>query len=171
MAQQNQIQRVIKTLFREFSSLNLAQVTSEQAKIYFPDTDYPLNFQVILTPKEGYYKNGRFVFHLSLPLDYPNSKPTITCMTKIYHPNISYWGDICLNILSDDWTPKLRVVDYICGLLFLLLFPNLDDPLNRSVTSNPELFAQSVRDSLKGGFVSEEYFSENECDCEDDFYA
>lgn len=167
MAIQTQVQRVVKTLIQEIFSFDVRKLTSGQAEVIIPDSDFPLNFEVVLKPREGYYKNGRFRFHLSFPHDYPNSKPKILCLTKIFHPNISYWGDICLNILSEDWTPHLKIIDYIHGLLFLLLCPNLEDPLNQSIPLDHDTFAQNVRKSLKGGFVSDEYFSENEFDPSD----
>jgi ubiquitin-conjugating enzyme E2 M len=51
---------------------------------------------------------------------------------QLYHPNINLVGNICLNILRDDWRPILNIQNVIHGLIFLFLDPNPDDPLNRT---------------------------------------
>lgn len=38
---------------------------------------------------------------------YPHTAPLVTCLTKIYHPNIDLEGKVCLNILRDGWKPVL----------------------------------------------------------------
>lgn len=53
------------------------------------------------------------------------------CKTKIYHPNIDLDGNICLNILREDWKPVLNLQSVILGLVYLFLEPNPDDPLNK----------------------------------------
>lgn len=35
----------------------------------------------------------------------------VLCETKIYHPNINLQGNVCLNILREDWKPVSCVVD------------------------------------------------------------
>ncbi|XP_042907120.1 nedd8-conjugating enzyme UbcE2M-like isoform X2 [Parasteatoda tepidariorum] len=54
----------------------------------------------------------------------------VRCMTDIYHPNIDTEGNVCLNILREDWNPILDLNAIVFGLLHLLLDPNPDDPLN-----------------------------------------
>ena len=39
-------------------------------------------------------------------------------------------GNICLNILRDDWKPVLGVNAIMLGLMFLFIEPNPNDPLN-----------------------------------------
>jgi len=50
---------------------------------------------------------------------------------KIYHPNIDLDGNICLNILREDWKPVLNINSILVGLQFLFLEPNPEDPLNK----------------------------------------
>ena len=37
--------------------------------------------------------------------EYPSAPPKGYFLTKIFHPNVSLGGDICVNTLKRDWTP------------------------------------------------------------------
>lgn len=52
---------------------------------------------------------------------YPHEAPKVKCMTKVYHPNIDLEGNVCLNILREDWKPVLSINSIIYGLQFLFL--------------------------------------------------
>lgn len=43
----------------------------------------------------------------------------------MYHPNIDLEGNVCLNILREDWKPVLTVTSIIYGLNFLFLVRDL----------------------------------------------
>lgn len=48
--------------------------------------------------------------------------PTVKCLTKLWHPNISEEGDVCLSILRQNsidglgWAPTRRLKDVVWGL-------------------------------------------------------
>ncbi|CAB4061902.1 UBE2M [Lepeophtheirus salmonis] len=83
-------------------------------KTEFPDPDDLLQFKLYICPDEGYYRDGRFVFTFKIGASYPHEPPKVKCETKVYHPNIDLEGNVCLNILREDWKP-----------------PNPEDPLNK----------------------------------------
>ncbi len=56
------------------------------------------------------------------------SSPTLP---QIYHPNVDLEGNVCLNILREDWKPVLNLNSVMVGLQYLFLEPNADDPLNK----------------------------------------
>jgi len=123
-------------------------------QIDFPDKNDFLNFRLAISPDQGFYKGGKFWFTFRVPTNYPHEPPKVHCETKVYHPNIDTSGNICLNILREDWKPVLTIQAVVHGLLFLLLDPNPDDPLNREAAqvlqANRKLFEQNVRRVLTG---------------------
>ena len=52
---------------------------------------------------------------------------------QIYHPNVDLEGNVCLNILREDWKPVLNLNSVMVGLQYLFLEPNADDPLNKGI--------------------------------------
>jgi len=77
---------------------------------------------------------------------------------QIYHPNIQADGNICLNILREDWKPVLTLNSVMVGLQYLLLEPNADDPLNKEAAedlrNNRRNFEANVHKSIRGGSVN-----------------
>jgi ubiquitin-protein ligase len=85
-------------------------------KTDFPDPDDTLNFTLTIEPDEGMYKGGRFHFTFAIPQSFPHEAPKVKCTQKIYHPNIDLEGNVCLNILREDWKPVLNLNAVIIGL-------------------------------------------------------
>jgi len=117
-----------------------------------------LNFNITTKPNEAFYKGGSFIFTFRIPLGYPHEAPKVHCDTPIYHPNIDIKGNVCLNLLREDWKPVLSISSVIFGLQFLFLEPNPDDPLNTDAADllkkNRIEYEQNVYRSLHGGTVN-----------------
>lgn len=56
-------------------------------------------------PKATPFENGTFLLQLIIPDNFPQVAPKGFFLTKIFHPNISTEGEICVNILKRDWDP------------------------------------------------------------------
>jgi ubiquitin-conjugating enzyme E2 M len=86
----------------------------------------------------------------------------VKCVDKIYHPNIDLKGNVCLNLLKNDWTAILSTQQVVHGLLFLFVEPNPADPLNieaaKVMRDNPSQFKRNVDKALRGGTVDSEYY-------------
>jgi ubiquitin-conjugating enzyme E2 D/E len=104
----------------------------------------------IVGPTESPYEGGLFQLRIEFPMDYPFRPPTVTFVTKIYHPNINANGGICLDILKDQWTPALSIGKVLLSISSLLTDANPRDPLvpeiARQYESNRELFNQTARE-------------------------
>ena len=85
-------------------------------KTSFPNPDDILNFTLTIEPDEGMYKGGSFVFTFAVHSNYPHDPPKVKCTQKIYHPNIDLEGNVCLNILREDWKPVLNLNAVIVGM-------------------------------------------------------
>ncbi|OCL14742.1 hypothetical protein AOQ84DRAFT_330539 [Glonium stellatum] len=138
---------------KDLSELSLGSTM----KTYFPNPDDILNFTLTIEPDEGMYKGGRFNFSFAINQNFPHDPPKVKCTQKIYHPNIDLEGNVCLNILREDWKPVLNLNAVIVGLQFLFLEPNASDPLNKEAAedlkSNREGFKRNVRSAMGGGSV------------------
>ncbi|KAL4928217.1 NEDD8-conjugating protein UBC12 [Aspergillus undulatus] len=126
-------------------------------KMSFPNPDDILNFTLTIEPDEGMYKGGSFVFTFAVNQNFPHDPPKVKCTQKIYHPNIDLEGNVCLNILREDWKPVLNLNAVVVGMQFLFLEPNASDPLNKEAAEdlrqNRDLFKRNVRNSMAGGNV------------------
>ena len=112
------------------------------AQIKFPNANDLTKFNVVVTPDTGFWKGATYHFTFTIPAMYPHEPPKVHCDTKIFHPNINLEGNVCLNILRQDWKPVLDINAVIYGLIYLFYEPNPDDPLNKEA-------AQLYRDDIK----------------------
>merc|ERR1712136_230950 len=80
-------------------------------------------------PQDSPYSGGVFFMNINFPSDYPFKPPKVHFTTKIYHCNVNSNGDICLDILKDQWSPALTISKVLLSISSLLTDPNPDDPL------------------------------------------
>ena len=84
---------------------------------------------MIIGPSGTPYAGGIFNLDIHFPSDYPFKPPKVIFRTKIYHPNISTHGNICLDILKDQWSPALTIGKVLLSICSLLSDANPNDPL------------------------------------------
>lgn len=85
-------------------------------KMSFPNPDDIQNFTLTIEPDEGIYKGGSFHFTFTINQNFPHDPPKVKGTQKIYHPNIDLDGNVCLNILREDWKPVLNLNAVVVGL-------------------------------------------------------
>jgi len=79
------------------------------------------------------YNGGVFFLDIHYPTDYPFKPPKVTFRTRIYHCNINSSGQICLDILKDQWSPALTISKVLLSICSLLTDANPHDPLVGSI--------------------------------------
>ncbi|KZC06584.1 PREDICTED: NEDD8-conjugating enzyme UBE2F-like [Dufourea novaeangliae] len=144
-----------KLLIKEVQEMEQNLPTTCQ--VTFNDPHCLHEFTLLIVPDEGYWMGGRFYFQIYIPEDYNMAPPKVNCLTKLWHPNISEDGDVCLSILRQSsidgmgWAPTRKLQDVVWGLnsLFTDLL-NFDDPLNRDAADlfikDKESFRSKVKD-------------------------
>ena len=117
----------MKRLTREMDNITKdppegVSVSMENGNIYKWDA-------IITGPQDSPYEGGIFRLNITFPVDYPFRPPEVTFITKVYHPNINFKGDICLDILKEQWSAALTVRSVLVSLCSLLNEPNPANPL------------------------------------------
>lgn len=83
----------------------------------------------IIGPEDTPYAGGLFKLSINFSNEYPFKPPKVQFKTKIYHCNISPAGNICLDILKQNWSPALTISKVLLSISSLLAECNPDDPL------------------------------------------
>ncbi len=146
-----------RLLTREVSEIE--SCLPKSCKIDFEDVDDLREFTLTVKPDEGYWKGGKFVFIISIPVEYNIKPPKALCKTRLWHPNITEDGKICLSILREHsldgsgWLPTRTLKDVVWGLNSLFTdLCDFDDPLNTVAAEQHSLdkkgFERKVRDFI-----------------------
>jgi ubiquitin-conjugating enzyme E2 A len=100
-------------------------------------TAAPLNetnlfeWQAMITgPDDTPYEGGLYELNLSIPCNYPVKAPKVRFKTEIFHPNIYKNGDICIDILQDQWSEVMSIEKILISIRSLLNEPNANSPAN-----------------------------------------
>ncbi|EAY22942.1 Ubiquitin-conjugating enzyme family protein [Trichomonas vaginalis G3] len=100
-------------------------------------------------PKETIWENGHFRLTVNFPSEYPFKAPSVKFITKIYHPNISSTGGICLDLLIDKWLPSYNVASLLVSIRSFLDDPNPEHGLNSEALemfrNNKDGYKRTVR--------------------------
>ena len=111
-------------------------------------------------PKGTPYEDGLWKVRVKLPEQYPFMPPQIQFVNMIYHPNITPFGMVCLDVIRHAWTESYtltHIFEYF--LPQLLIQPNPDDPIYFSAAflynNKPEEYKKKVLEWVRK-YASEE---------------
>ncbi|KAJ1679688.1 hypothetical protein EV182_001539, partial [Spiromyces aspiralis] len=118
-----------KRIMRDFSAI-VNRKDNDGIKTRIPNQDNIYYWiATIVGPTGTPYEGGEFELAVNFPTDYPFKPPKLKFMTKVFHPNVNQNGDICLDILKDQWSPALNMEKVLLSISSLMSDPNPDDPL------------------------------------------
>ena len=101
-------------------------------------------------PEKTPYENGTFHLKLKIPSDYPFKPPNLVFTTKIYHPNVSLDGKICLDILNNAWTAGIFIQKLLLMVISFLNEPNPEHGFNQEALNlynlNKDVYNKKVKE-------------------------
>jgi ubiquitin-protein ligase len=108
---------------------DLAMDCPDWCRVIFPSQN-ALDLEFTMHGPTGTpYEGGVFRIRIKLARDYPFKPPKVTCLSRVYHPNISTdHGGFHLDILKDDWSPSARIHKVITACSNYLAEPDADNP-------------------------------------------
>mmetsp|Transcript_202 Transcript_202/g.348 ORF Transcript_202/g.348 Transcript_202/m.348 type:complete len:180 (-) Transcript_202:1944-2483(-) len=135
---------------------DMAELDDVFAKnIKYENEEKQEKFTINIIPTEGIWKDHPHTFEVKVTPKFPYQPPKVTCLTKIWHPNIDSKGAVCLNILKvpphGNWKPVLTMNAVFIGLNFLFQEPNPDDPLDKEPA---EMYADDKKKFIR---IAKEY--------------
>lgn len=98
---------------------------------------------VIFGPEESPWEGGTFKLLLKFSEEYPNKPPTVVFESEMFHPNVYGDGNICLDILQNQWSPIYDIAAILTSIQSLLCDPNPNSPANSEAA---KLFSENKRE-------------------------
>jgi ubiquitin-conjugating enzyme E2 D/E len=140
----------IRRLKKEWSDIHHEiEKSNESMKVVLINDELTHWNANIKGPVDSPFENGNFSLDITFPNEYPFKPPIIKFFNKIYHPNISASGAICLDILKDQWSPALSIFKVLLSISSLMADPNPNDPLSPDVAavykSNREQYIKTAK--------------------------
>ncbi|CAA3008138.1 ubiquitin-conjugating enzyme E2 22-like [Olea europaea subsp. europaea] len=141
---ENRPPNVIKQLAKELK--NLDEAPPEGIIVGVNDDNFSIIYADIDGPAGTPFENGVFRMKLILSNDFPQSPPRGYFLTKIFHPNISTNGEICVNALKKDWNPSLGL-RHVIRCLLIEPFPEsaLNEQAGKILLDYYEEYARHAR--------------------------
>ncbi|CAI2198843.1 19317_t:CDS:2, partial [Funneliformis geosporum] len=138
---------VIKRISKELNAL-IAQ-PPEGIRVIVNELDVCDVQAWILGPESTPYEGGHFKVKLALGADFPAVPPKCYFITKIFHPNVSKCGEVCVNTLKKDWNKDSGIERILLTVKCLLIVPNPESALNEEagklLLENYEDYAKHAR--------------------------
>ena len=104
---------------------------------------------VIIGPRDTAWEGATLMLQLDFTEEYPNKPPQVKFLSEMFHPNVDADGRICLDILTNQWTPIYDVHAVLLSIQSLLSDPNPNSPANVEAS---KLFSESKEQYCKKVF-------------------
>ena len=123
----------MKYLKKEFDNLQHDPILSLGCTVGLVKNDIFHWKITLIGPVDTPYAGGLFILTADFPEKYPEQKPEVKFVNKIYHLNVSPRdGHICINILN-SYKPRTPIVDIISGIFSLFYNQNPESPYDHGM--------------------------------------
>ncbi|KAJ6620437.1 ubiquitin-conjugating enzyme/RWD-like protein [Mycena sp. CBHHK59/15] len=119
---------VMRRIMRELNQLKNSPPEGIRVQT---NEDNMLDLTGIIEGPEGTpYAGGYFKVKFSFTEEFPAAPPKCWFATKIFHPNVSNSGEICVNTLKKDWKASYGIEHILVTVKCLLIYPNPESALD-----------------------------------------
>ncbi|KDQ16427.1 hypothetical protein BOTBODRAFT_30768 [Botryobasidium botryosum FD-172 SS1] len=118
----------MRRLMREINTLRTEP--PEGIRISVSDEDMLDITGIIAGPVDTPYEGGYFRIKFVFTEEFPAAPPKCRFLTRIFHPNVSSTGEICVNTLKKDWKPTYGIAHILVTVKCLLIYPNPESALD-----------------------------------------
>ncbi|VDK38211.1 unnamed protein product [Taenia asiatica] len=129
--------------------------TSEESGVSgFPENDNIMKWlATIHGPEKTVYEGEVYKLSLEFGSSYPYKPPVVRFISRCFHPNVDTSGNICLDILREEWSALYTVKSILLSIRSLLSEPNNRSPMNNQAAllwSDPEKFRKALVEYQSG---------------------
>jgi len=163
-----------KRLMRDFKKLKSELATSgkDQTISAAPEGDDIFSWKAMICgPEDTPWKGGIFSLDVKFCDSFPNKAPKVKFTNKMFHPNIYMDGQICLDILHNQWSPIYDISAILTSIQSLLTDPNPNSPANMEAAQlwneNRDQYNKRVMEVVEATFESDGEDMDDEDDEED----
>lgn len=134
-----------KRLMRDFKKIKNDQQEMEKLGVSATpvDDDIMKWHAAIFGPADTPWEGGTFQLEVNFCEEFPNKPPQVRFLNKMFHPNIYNDGQICLDILQNQWSPIYDISAILTSIQSLLTDPNPNSPANNEAA---RLYADNRRE-------------------------
>jgi len=121
-----------RRMLKEIKALQEERGLTKDVFLWRPEEDNLHRWKAwIQGPADTPFQDAYFELIITVPDEYPLRPPSVSFLTKVFHPNVHYkTGEICLDLLKDAWTPAFTLQSVCRAIIMLLAHPEPDSPLN-----------------------------------------
>ncbi|KAA8491998.1 Ubiquitin-conjugating enzyme E2 S-B [Porphyridium purpureum] len=147
---ENLAPKVASRVMRELAELTNEKSAVDGVSVFLPSESNLCDIHAKMVGPQGTpFEGGISHLRLALSRDFPHEAPKGYFLTKIFHPNVSPTGEICVNTLKKDWSPELGLKHVLTVIKCLLIDPNPESAFNEDagklLLEDYAQFAQTAR--------------------------